>query len=196
MLEEAFKPCGKESEHAKGQNITCTAALPHIKDGMSIYNLTTRTQVAFYLFLLADGSDNLSYNKNIWPGEPGYGTRAMVYPRDLHAFLKDSSEILKDHPDLKEYAERKYDDGDTNSKNKALEILMDDKYSFLPGAWWIRQGAEKTYPACKNFTTSLTNKLTMEKFDEIYKQCMSTNSNVKRRDIFKKTYNAIKCSPS
>ncbi|KAJ9082133.1 hypothetical protein DSO57_1007158 [Entomophthora muscae] len=196
MLNQAFGKCGVESEHAKGENMSCTAALPYIKDGISIYNLTSRTQTAFYLFTLAKGSENLSYNTAVFSNETGKGTRAMMTAKQLHAFLKDSSEVLKAHPELEEYAKKDFNEADNDGQNKTLTVLKEDKYTFLPGAWWIRQGADSMYAGCKGFAANLTNKITMEQFDKIDKQCMMPTVLEGRRETFRKAFDAIKCGSS
>lgn len=194
MVKRAFGACGVEDSQAPGQGITCEAAFPHIKDGIAIYNLTRRAQAAFYIGTMGYESGNLTYNKPI-KGDAGQGTRSMLQAANLHAFLNDSSNILEKEPALKAIAVKEFKDVSDDEKGKMLEILNRDDYSFLPGAWWIRQGAEKMLRgSCQGFAAQLEKRPSPEQLEKTIRSCIGVEPIPARVDAFKRAFNAIKCS--
>ncbi|KAJ9082130.1 hypothetical protein DSO57_1007155 [Entomophthora muscae] len=109
-LEATMKPCGQEKGGAEGQSISCKNALPYIKKALDKYGLTTPEEIAFYISVMSVESGNLSYNRNISPGRPGQGTRSMMMPNNLYAFLKASPTIIAEHPELQGYINKPYND--------------------------------------------------------------------------------------
>ncbi|KAJ9054664.1 hypothetical protein DSO57_1011666 [Entomophthora muscae] len=191
MLEAVFHPCGQENTNAKGQNITCGKAADYINKALAKYNLNAPAQVAFFLSIISVESGNLTFNKNVWPGRPGKGTRSMMMPINLHAFLKDSPEILASHPSLRSIAEKPYDDTNDKAKTDVLDVLMQPEYSFEPGAWWIQKGAEKMQPGCTRFYSTLESEVTITTLDALLKSCVGVDSNEARRQAFETALKAI-----
>lgn len=185
MLESVFKPCGVEDPKAKGQNISCARALRHINRALRWYRLRTPAQVAFYLATVAVESGNLSLNRA--RGSRSQGTRAMLTAVNLHAFLKDSPAIRRGNRKLRRLAAKPYKD----AKAKVLKVLMKDKYSFLPGAWWIRRGGEKMHPKCKRFARTLQGSVSRTSFDELLVTCVGATVSQARWQKFQTALHAI-----
>lgn len=192
-LENAMGSCGLAMGGAEGQNIACGRALPFIQQALEKYGLTTQEQMAFYISVMALESGNLSYNRNIWPGRAGQGTRSMMMPNNLHAFLRDSPDILAAHPELQAYAGSPYDDGNNSAKDQALQVLMKDEYTFLPGAWWIERGGETMQTGCSHFKQKLAAPISAAGVEELLATCVGVSHDPARTLAYQRALNAVKC---
>lgn len=192
MLNTVFKPCGVENaEFAKGQSISCARALPHINRALREYKLVKPAQVAFYLSIMAVESGNLTYNRNVWPGRAGQGTRSMMMPNNLYKFFTSSPRLEKNKR-LRKLAKAPYNESDDKAKEKALKVMMKDKYTFLPGAWWIAKGAEMLQPGCKKFAKTLKKEIKPPTLDALLKSCVGVDPDDARRRAFQTALRAVK----
>ncbi|KAI0244554.1 hypothetical protein L0F63_007102, partial [Massospora cicadina] len=193
-LETAMSSCGRAMAGAEGENISCNKALPYIKQAFDQYNLVTPEQMAFYISVISVESSNLSYNRNHFPGRPGQGTRSMMMPENLHAFLNSSPKILKDHPELTQIAKKSAKDMSNNDKEKLLNVLMQDEYSFLPGAWWISEGGEKLMkPSCNHFKSKLIQGASKSTIDDLNTNCLGVGKDPARIMVYHRALEAVMC---
>ncbi|KAJ9076544.1 hypothetical protein DSO57_1025153 [Entomophthora muscae] len=161
------------------------------KKALVKYNLNAPAQVAFFLSIISVETGNLTFNKNIWPSCPGQGAHSMMMPINLHAFLKDSPNILTSHPFLCSIAEKPYEDTNDKAKTDVLDVLMQPKYSFEPGAWWIQKGAEKIQPGFTCFYSTLESKVTVTTLDTLLKSCVDIDPTEAWRQAFETALKAI-----
>lgn len=174
-LNQALAPCGNPNSAALGENISCSEALPHIQAALSAYGLTSAQQIAFYLSIVSVESGNLSFNRNHFPGRPGQGTRSMMMPQNLYAFLKDTPSIVSSNDVLTQVINQPYDDTNSQAKEQVLNVLVSDQYSFLPGAWWIAKGAGLVQnPSCSTLADSLSSS-SPEAVSNLFTQCVGVN---------------------
>ncbi|KAI0233880.1 hypothetical protein L0F63_001560 [Massospora cicadina] len=193
-LETAMPSCGRAKAGAEGENISCSRALPYIQRALNQYNLVTPEQMAFYISVISVETANLSYNRNHFPGRPGQGTRSMMMPDNLHVFFKSSPKILKDHPELTQIAEKSTKDMSNVDKEKLLNVLMQDEYSFLPGAWWISEGGEKLMkPNCNHFKSKLTQGASKSTIDDLNTNCLGVGEDPTRFMAYRRALKAVKC---
>ncbi|EEP79744.1 predicted protein [Uncinocarpus reesii 1704] len=112
---------------APGQCRTASQAAEPILRSFSKYNITEKTEMAALVSLMALESGEFKYQKNIYPGRPGQGTRNMQMPEWNTRYAASIPE-LKDQ--LKGPA--------CNDKVKTLDLLLSkDDYDFGSAAWYL-----------------------------------------------------------
>lgn len=130
----AIMPSSTSCASATGQyasdcRTNAQAAGPLIS-AMAAYNLTHAGQIAAVLALTGVESADLRYKHNVSPGRPGQGTSAMLMPDNV---LKYAQSIPEVQTGLEQAG------GDVR---KVLDLVVDDKYNFGAGAWWLATQCE------------------------------------------------------
>ncbi|KAF9956157.1 hypothetical protein BGZ72_002982 [Mortierella alpina] len=136
QLERAF--AGHCPNQTVGEVITCGDALPYINDAIHRHNLKTRGQRAAYIANMAYEGAYLKYNRNLV--NPSQGTRSIMPAVSLKVFVdanKDVQTLWPTYPSLNESA--------------IVDVLIENKADFLPGAWWTVAG-----PGCSDVATRLS----------------------------------------
>ncbi|KAF9919944.1 hypothetical protein FBU30_010352 [Linnemannia zychae] len=121
--------------HTVGEVISCEDALPYINDAINKYNLSTRGQRAAYISTMLFESGTLKYNHNLVHADQG--TRSMLPKPSLERFVSanpDVQKIVATYP----------------ASTFLVDILIENKLDFLPGAWWTVAG-----PGCPDRAASL-----------------------------------------
>ncbi|KAJ9082131.1 hypothetical protein DSO57_1007156 [Entomophthora muscae] len=70
---------------------------------------------------------------------------------------------------------------------------MDNKYSFLPGAWWIKEGGEKNQQGCNGFQAKLRSGVNSLGVDQLLSTCLGVTHNPARTEAYEKALKAVKC---
>ncbi|KAI1937944.1 hypothetical protein LOZ66_003526 [Ophidiomyces ophidiicola] len=121
----AKEPC-VDDDKAKGQCRTAKQAAVPILRSFERYAITEKNETAALISLIALESGEFKYQKNVYPGRPGQGTRNMQMPQWNERYassideLKDSAQKLK------------------CNKEKILDLLLSkDEYDFGSAAWYV-----------------------------------------------------------
>ncbi|EAS28427.3 uncharacterized protein CIMG_09631 [Coccidioides immitis RS] len=121
----AREPCINDPK-APHQCRSASQAAEPILRSFEKYNITNKNEMAALVSLMALESDEFKYQKNVFPGRPGQGTRNMQMP-------KWNARYLASIPELKDQREKVGDD-----KAKILDLLLSkDDYDFGSAAWYM-----------------------------------------------------------
>ncbi|KAF9120849.1 hypothetical protein BGW39_011045 [Mortierella sp. 14UC] len=118
-----------------GEHITCEDALPYINDAINKYKLVTRGQRAAYISTMLFESGYLKYNHN--QNNSTQGTRSMLPQFNLERFVNANADVKKlvaTYP----------------ASELVVDILINNRLDFQPGAWWTVSG-----PGCPDHAAAL-----------------------------------------
>ena len=109
---------------------TAAQAADPLIAAMQAYNLTSAGQIAAVLALVGLESADLKFKHNVSPGRVGQGTSAMLMPDNVAAYAGSIPELAGG------VAAAGGDPG------KVLELVVDDRYNFGAGPWWLTSRCE------------------------------------------------------
>lgn len=112
---------------------TAEQAGPLLFAGMEAHGLTSPNQQAALLSLVALESGDFQYKRNKFPGRPGQGTSNMQMAQWNLKYAK-SIDAVKGEVDGIESVDGLADD----ELNRILDLVVDDKYNFASGAWFMK----------------------------------------------------------
>ncbi|KAF9940745.1 hypothetical protein BGZ67_006922 [Mortierella alpina] len=172
QLERAF--AGHCPTQTVGEVITCSDALPFINEAIQRYNLQTRGQRAAYISNMAYEGAYLKYNRNLV--NPSQGTRSIMPAVSLKVFVdsdKNVQNFWPSYPSLNE--------------SGIVDVLIENKADFLPGAWWTVAG-----PGCSEVATRLSG--SEESFVAWETACINGGQDTipDRAAIYKTVYRSIR----
>ncbi|KAF9967085.1 hypothetical protein BGZ70_000182 [Mortierella alpina] len=178
QLERAF--AGHCPNQTIGEVVSCGEALPYINDAigrlfsLSRYGLKTRGQRAAYVSNMAYEGAYLKYNRNLV--NPSQGTRSIMPAVSLKAFVDADSNVQllwPTYPSLNESA--------------IVDVLIENKADFLPGAWWTVAG-----PGCSDVAARLSK--SEKSFVDWEKGCINGGPETipARLAIYKTVYHSIR----
>ncbi|KAI1816946.1 hypothetical protein GGS20DRAFT_134419 [Poronia punctata] len=109
---------------------------PLFSDAFEKYNLRHPGQWAAVLALTAFETDDYQYKHNVFPGRPGQGTSNMQ-------MIDFNIQYVKSIPELADkFAALGAIDTD-DKRNQVLALVMDDKYNFGSGPWFLTTKCEQ-----------------------------------------------------
>lgn len=111
---------------------TAEQAAPFLIDAMVKYGVTTPSEIAAVLALMAFESVDLKYKRNVSPGRPGQGTANMQMWNFNLEYAKSIPELQSKVAALGTVTE-----GDTDKLNQLLDLVIDDQYNFGSAPWFL-----------------------------------------------------------
>lgn len=134
-------------EHAAPKSVKCdpkntecrTAkqAAPYIVKGLYDHGIYDVKEMAAVISLMAFESVDFQYKRNKVPGRPGQGTANMQMAQWNLLYAKSIPELKEKYADVKS-VEGLSDD----ELNAMLDDLIDDKYNFASGPWFLTTQCE------------------------------------------------------
>ncbi|KAF8939789.1 hypothetical protein EDD21DRAFT_90684 [Dissophora ornata] len=156
-----------------GDAITCKDALPFINAAISKYGLKTKGQQAAYIANMAYEGGYLKYDHNLVTHSQG--TRSIMPATSLRIFVDNNPSIQKLFP------------GYPNIDNNGIvDVLIQKKADFEPGAWWAVKG-----PGCAGAATGLS--ASQASFTTWEQSCINGGADTvsARAAIYQKVYASI-----
>lgn len=114
-------------------------AAPFLIDAMVKYDISTPSEIAAVLSVVAFESGDFKYNINHFPGRPGQGTRAMLMPAFVREYAQSIPELA---PTLSAIAS-----GGSDGLNAIRALVLPDQYSFGSAAWFLTSHCRDVRPA-------------------------------------------------
>lgn len=124
---------------------TATQAAPYLINAMSSYKITSPSEIAAVLSLIAYETDEFKYNINHYPGNPGQGTRNMQMASYNLQYAKSIPEL---QGPLSSITTGSTTSGLSNDQlNDIRALVLPDQYSWASAAWFLTSQCESSRPA-------------------------------------------------
>ncbi|KAK2879982.1 hypothetical protein FQN49_000675 [Arthroderma sp. PD_2] len=169
----AAEPC-VSAPKAEGQCRSASQAAEPLIHSFEKYKITSKPEMAAILSLIALESGEFKYQKNVFPGRPGQGTRNMQMPKFNALYAKSISELSgKLGPKF------------TNVE-AVLEILLSkDDYDFGSAAWFL---TTQCTPAVRTALQSGTE----DGWSKYLTECIGTTVSEERKAYWTKAMESVK----
>ncbi|KAF9204221.1 hypothetical protein BGZ49_005563 [Haplosporangium sp. Z 27] len=122
-----------------GEVISCKDALPYINGAIKKYGLKTRGQRAAYIATMSFEGGYLKYDHNLI--SHSQGTRSIMPATSLRIFVDANKDIQSLWPNFPRGIDN----------NTIVDVLINAKVDFEPGAWWTVSG-----PRCSRLASRLS----------------------------------------
>lgn len=145
----ASASCPRASESSK-ECRTAAQAAPFLVQAFQKYEIYDWHEISAVLALIAIESVELQFNTNQSPGRPGQGTHNMMLINYVREYIQSIPEL---DSEWKKTLELDQNANDTMNAQRAL--VLDDKYSFASGAWFLNsKHCNKTRAGLREGTTA------------------------------------------
>ncbi|PNH43529.1 hypothetical protein VD0004_g3978 [Verticillium dahliae] len=116
---------------------TAAEAAPYLIKAFSDHKVYAPAEISALLSLIAFETGDLKYNRNHFPapGRPGQGTRNLQMINFNLAYALDVPELRAEAESIT--AGVGADSLTDDQKNKVLELVLPDKYSWASAAWFL-----------------------------------------------------------
>ncbi|DAA74549.1 TPA_exp: Uncharacterized protein A8136_3307 [Trichophyton benhamiae CBS 112371] len=169
----AKEPCVSAAK-AEGQCRSASQAAEPIIHSFEKYKITSKPEMAAILSLIALESGEFKYQKNVFPGRPGQGTRNMQMPNFNALYAKSIPELAaKIGPK-------------TNNVDAVLDMLLSkDDYDFGSAAWFL---TTQCTPAVRTALQSGSE----EGWSKYLTECIGTTAADERKKYWTKAMESVK----
>ncbi|RFU33600.1 hypothetical protein B7463_g2743, partial [Scytalidium lignicola] len=130
---------------APSECATATQAAPYLINAMGSYNITSASEIAALLSLIAYETDDFKYNINHYPGNPGQGTRNMQMASYNLMYAQSISELQQS---LASITTASTTGGlSSDQLNDIRALVLPDQYSWASAAWFLTSQCQNARPA-------------------------------------------------
>ncbi|KAM5455162.1 hypothetical protein MaudCBS49596_001802 [Microsporum audouinii] len=169
----ATEPC-VSAPKAEGQCRSASQAAEPLIHSFEKYKITSKPEMAAILSLIALESGEFKYQKNVFPGRPGQGTRNMQMPKYNALYAKSISELRgKIGPKLM-------------NVDAVLDLLLSkDDYDFGSAAWFL---TSQCTPAVRTALQSGSE----DGWSKYLTECIGTSVTDERKKYWTKAMESVK----